>query len=331
MRLTEADQGGVREQLADYITMLQVRNFPFTSLLPKESKPNQGLVQFQVSEYPDVDQQGVLEGLDVQEFDSVERDMLQARRQRFWWNPAVTTEVDENVVAGLAGGEMVSQKKAALILVKTKLEMRCLSNLDSTPSKPKVGQTFRGMFSWQQVAAQTDLPVPVAWRAPTASVYTSTLALLTETAFGDLMESQFTARQSKADLLGICGIKLKRRLSSFGSYMDDVTNTLQVRTVTRAQDNKTLINVVEHLTLDSGDVDLMVSSWLARDIKGATTDYSSRSGLFVDTNLLALAYTRLPRIRDLEDRGGGPRAICDLMASLINKNPKGHAAALISS
>jgi len=56
---------------------------------------------------------------------------------------------------------------------------------------------------------------------------------------------------------------------------------------------------------------------------GALTNYSTRSGLFLDMDQMELCYTRLPRVRDLEDRGGGPRANMDMIAAQKCKNPLG--------
>jgi hypothetical protein len=332
--LTEAEQVGKREELADFVTNIEAQATPFTTMVPKGKKPNQTLIQFQMERFPDTDHEGVLDGEDVATFDSVGRKMAQALPQKQWWNPAVTDFAEESTVAGEGGKtEMARQKIKGLIILKRKLERRNLSNIDCAV-EDGAAQPFetRGAIMWLSNAAQGVYPVDATFRTPTASRHTGTLAALTEDAFNALFQSAFAQRKGPASYKGLVGVALKRHISRYSTYTDDSASQTPSRTFNQDAKSKALINVIDKLVLDTGEVDLMLSSFLAtaKDT-GAATAYTSRSGIFIDPANWTMWYTRQPRVKDLEDRGGGPRAIIDAIAALGCRNPLGEVLVLSSA
>ena len=328
MLLSDLDQVGKREALADYITNIMAEDLPLSSMIPKGKRPNQGLVQFQVERYKDTGFLGVPEGQDASNFDSTPRVMLYGRRQRFWDNPGISSESDENVIAGESAGEMARQKRNALVQVKMQLERRIGCNYDSSAALAGVGAMFRGLFMWESSTNWTDLPTDDATAlAPAANSYSGLLNSFDEPALAALLTSIYKCRRTRSKLDLVAGIQLKGAFSLFGSYVDTLASKTATRHLNLDQSERELITVIDKLVTDQAEVDLHTSSYLLADPNtGLATAGSHISGLVVDFEMLELAYTRLPRIRDLEDRGGGPRAICELMATLVNKNPQGHGA-----
>jgi hypothetical protein len=328
MLLSELDQIGKREALADYITNIMAADFPAMSMIPKGKRPNQGLVQFQVERYKDKGFRGVPEGKDADNFDSTPRTMLYGRRMRLWDNPGISSESDENVIAGESAGEMARQKRNSLVQVKMMGERAICSSLDSNACTAQIGAQMRGLFAWQQASNWSDLPTDnTAALMPAASRYDGTLDAATETLISDLFISIYKARRTRSKLDALLGIQLKKAFSLFAGYTDTVSNKTATRHLNLDQSERELITVVDRLVTDAADVDLHASSYLLGDPDtGLATAGTHISGLILDMEMLELAYTRLPRIRDLEDRGGGPRAICEMMVTLVNKNPQGHGA-----
>ncbi len=332
--LTEAAQVGKREELANYITNVEAQSTPFVSLLPKGSKPNQSLIDFLVEAYPDRGHGGIMDGADVSSFTSVNRKKLQVRSQKFQEAPSVTDFASESNVAGLGmRKEMAHQKVLHLVMLKRQLEQRGLSVSDTAAddgaSQPN---ETRGAFCWTQNAAQGYLPVDADFRTPTSSRYTGALADLSEDDFGDLIQSSYDQQKKPVALKGLVGSALKRHVSSWSNYSDDVASKTTVRTFNQTAKDRSIINVIDKLTMDAGTVDLMLSSYLATDEStGAATDYTTRSGLFINPKLWEMRYTRMPRIRDLEDRGGGPRALMDAIAAFLCKNPLGEVVVYTDS
>jgi len=331
--LFEANQVGKREELMALISNIEAAATPFSSMLKVVGKPNQKLIQYQAEAYGDSGHAGVMDGKDADEYSHTPRALLKALSQKTWYNPAVSDFAEESEVAGAASGEMARQKANALVMVKRQIERRLLSDAEcSEDNGVAVPNETRGAFKWLDNGAQALYPVDAPFRTPAAQAYASTLALFTESALDAIMESIYTQRKAEGSLKGICGIKLKKAISTFTQYVPTVSNYTATRQTNLDAKGKALVNVVDRIETDAGTVDLMKSSFLLTDeTTGAASAYTPRSGLFLDMDMWQLAYTRKPRIVPLEDRGGGPRAIVDAMFALICLNPLGHGKATIES
>lgn len=324
--LMEAQQVGQRQHLADLISNLDASNTTITSMIRKEGKPKRKLLEYQAEVYDDTGHEGVLDGKDVSAFDSQQREELQARSQKVWHNPAVSDFAEETTVAGAPGGEMARQKTIALFQVKRKQERRAGSDSDSRPDNGTKPNETRGYAKWVGKAGSGDLPVPEAVRTPADSIYTGTVEAFTEDELAAIQESQYNVRKNKADLDFVMGTKLKRRVTRYSMYQDEVNDTVAVSMFNQDAKSKVMIRVIDRLVTDFGTLRLHLSSYLYTDPKtGAHTAKSTRSGLILDMKMLAMAYTRMPRLKDLEDRGGGPRAICDAIFALLCYAPHGQA------
>lgn len=323
--LYERNQVGKREELADIIANIEVTACPVTSMIRKEKKPNQKVIDFQAEVYPDRGFKGVLDGKDADDFNHTPRYPLKAVSQKVWENPSVTDFAEETVVAGIPGrGEMKRQKAISLVQVKRMGERRFLSDEECREDDGANPNETRGLGKWLQATAQAVFPVPEAVRTPAASIFSGTLAAFTEEKMQDLLQSSFNVRKGNSSLKLVSGTKLKRLISSWSIYAADKTSNTVVRTINQDAKSRQLINVIDRLVCDTGDVDIMLSPYLYCDAtSGAQTAKSLRSGFLLDVENLALCYTRMPRIKDLEDRGGGPRAIVDAIFALLNYAPHG--------
>jgi hypothetical protein len=336
MQAFERDQAGQRQAIADLISNLEPLACPCTSMVKKIQKPNKKVLEHQAEVYGDVGHGGVLDGKDVDsdEFTHTPRHLLHSVSQKVWYNPQVSDFAEETVVAGIPGrGEMSRQKAIALIQIKRIIERRFLSNSEcSIDDGVSVKNSTRGLGVWIQNSEQSVYAVPAAVRTPAASIYSSTLSAFTEDALGDIMESIYTQRKDTSVMKFFVGVKLKRHVSTFTSWTPDVASNTITRTFNQDATSKTITNVVDRLVLDTGTVDLMLSSFLYTNATtGAATANTTRSGFLCDMNKLAMAYTRLPRTKDLEDRGGGPRAIVDAIFMCMCENPLGQGKVEISS
>jgi len=323
--LREADQVGKRQELADYITNIEAQTTPFVSMVRKGSKPKQTLIEFQMEAYATRGHKGVLDGLDVDSHDHTPRQKAQAYPQKMWFNPSVTDFADETEVAGLGQREMAHQKALGLVTLKRSLESRASSNAEQQADDGVTeGYETRGALRWVGASAQSVLPVHADFQTPTGSKHLTALVNLTEDAFGDLLQSMFEQRLGLVKVKGLVGVALKRHISRYTTYVDDSASQTPVRAMNQDAKSKAIINSIDKLVTDCGEVDLIPTTFLARDEDtGEATDFTARSGLLMDPKMWELRYTRLPRMRDLEDRGGGPRAIIDLIAAVLCKNPKG--------
>jgi len=332
-KLFERDQVGKRESLADLIACVEAEKYPFTSMAAKRKKPNQSIHDWQLKIYPRRPIKGVMDGKDVDEHTHTARERVHAVAQKSWDNPGVSDFADEADVAGLSKGEMAEQIADSLVLLKRIIEGRCLSNEEcSLDDGVNVPYETRGLGKWIQNGAQATYPVPANFRTPSAQVYSGTLAAFTEDQFNAAMQSAFKQRHGPSTLDGFVGIELKAALSKFTRYDDTVSNKTNVRTFQQDTSDRAIISVIDRIVTDMGTVNLHPVSFLYVDeATGDDSAYTHKSGLFLDMKMLGLAYTRLPRVRKLEDRGGGPRANVDAIFMLMLDNPLGHWKAEINS
>ena len=326
--LYEKDQIGQRESLSDLIANVEADATPFTSMLQKRKRPLQAIHDHQVKAYPVTGHKGVVDGKDADNFQSNPRVRVHTVAQKTWYNPAVSDFAEESVVAGVARKELSGQIADALVTVKRQIEKRSLSNEEAAiDDGVNQGYETRGGFKWVQDTAQSLYPVDAAFRTPTACIHTGTVANMTEAAFKVMARAAFKKRHGPSKLDGFVGVELKDQITKWTVYQDDVGSKTAIRTFNQDAKAKTLISVIDRLVLDTGVVDLHLSSFLWTDVSsGEDSAYTDKSGLFVDMAMWGLAYTRMPRVLKQEYKGGGHKRIVDAIFMLMCDNPLGHLA-----
>ncbi|MDH3834856.1 MAG: DUF5309 domain-containing protein [Nitrosopumilus sp.] len=325
--LIERNQAGQRQDIADIVANIVSEKTPCTSTLRKESRPNQKKMDYQVETYPDASFDGVMDNADVSSFDSVPREEVTAIQQLFRRPWRVSRFADVTQVAGVPKGERGRQRTKALIILKFMVESRILCDADCTVDNgTDTPNRTRGAFHWMQTTAQSLFPVPASFR-PAANVrYTGALGSLTEDAFRQRLDRAYDQRRGECNLMGFVGTELKKVFDYFTVRVDagSSNETYPVRTFTASQDSKKVLACVDILEFSTGKVSLHLSSYLQRTpTTGGVTDFSTRSGLFLDMSMWSLAYQDAPALYDLENQGGGPRGYADCIMGLKSYNPLG--------
>jgi len=324
--LLEQNQVGKRESLADVIANVESAAAPFSSQIPKRPRPVNNLHSWQLKKYKRKGFAGVLDNKDADEFGHNDRSRVYSLGQKVWDNPAISDFADEAEIAGLGRAEMAEQIADSLIAVKHIVEAVGLSDNDLQVDDGASPNETRGFYCWVQSGAQTLHPVPEAYRPPAASIYTDALADLTEEAFKAMARSAFKQRRGPHDLDGFVGIELKAEFTKWTILTPTVSNYTNVRTFNQNL-SRTIQSTVDMLDLDTGKIRLHPSSFCLLDkTTGEDTAYTHKSGIFLDMEMAWMAYVRKPRVRKLEDKGGGPRAIVDSIFMYGCDNPGGQMA-----
>jgi len=329
----EAEQAGKRQAWANIIANIQASTFPVTSMAAKAERPGQVLETWQVKTYPDTPHAGVPDGKDATDFDSNPRKEIQMRAQKSWRKPGVSDFADEAEIVGLNGTESAEQIKDALILLKKTMESRVCSAYNCQADNGVLGNETRGLFSYGQNTAQSYLPVPDGYRVPTTSRYTGSLASFNERDyFLPMARSSYIQRKGPFKMHGFLGIELKAVFTEFSKYVDNVANKTAVRSFTKPQEDSSYVLCVDKLVLDTGEIDLHPTPYLYKDRDtGADTAYTHKSGIFLDMDMLRIAYTRLPRVVKLPYLGGSNKAIVDTIFMNLMDNPLGMMVCEINS
>lgn len=310
----EKEQVGKRQSWANIIANIQTEATPYTSMCQKRERPKQVLHSWQVKKYAVTGHAGVVDGQDANSFDSNPRYLIQMNGQKTWRKPGVSDFADEAEIVGLSKGEMAEQIADALVAVKWQIEKRCLSTNDTqNDNGTTLGNETRGAFCYLGLTTQSLYPVPAGFTTPAAQQYTGTVANFTEDgSFLPMCRNSFIQRKGPFAMHAFLGINLKAKFTGFTKYTDNVANTTPVGRFNQDADSKMVVRTIDKLVLDTGEVHLHPSAFLATNaVDGTDSAYTHNSGIIVDMDMCGLAYTRMPRVVKLPYLGGGQKAVVD--------------------
>jgi hypothetical protein len=317
---------GLREDLADVISVIDQKNTPVTSRIKSGSDLTNGSVfSWQADSYNDPSFDGVLTNSDVTTFDdpAKNRVLLSGRAQKFRRSIKVD-DFAQNVdnIAGVGKKkEMARGVSRALIELKRDMESAFCSGNDSQEQSGTNPYKTRGLGSWISSSAQTDLPVPASFRTPSASINTTATSSLTESDVAAVLQSVYEQTGTIDTMDLVTGPNLKKRFSEFTRYTSGGSTTaLSTRQYTAPLNDRTIINAVDAYIGDFGSITLVPTLFNAKD---QTAAVSSARGYLLNFDMLESRYGRRPRFQELEDQGGGPRGLVDAIAALVCWNPKG--------
>jgi hypothetical protein len=316
---------GLREDLADVISVIDQKNTPVTSRIKAGSDLTNGSVfSWQADSYNDPSFDGVLTNADVTTFDdpAKNRVLLSGRAQKFRRSIKVD-DFAQNVdnVAGVGKKkEMARGVSRALIELKRDMESAFCSSNDSQEQSGTNPYKTRGLGSWISSSAQTDLPVPASFRTPSASINTTATSSLTESDVAAVLQSVYEQTGTIDTMDLVTGPNLKKRFSEFTRYSSGSNTALSTRQYTASLNDRTVISTVDTYIGDFGTINLVPTLFNAKDAAAAV---QSARGYLLNMDMLEVRYGRRPRFQELEDQGGGPRGLVDAIAALVCWNPKG--------
>ena len=205
-------------------------------------------------------------------------------------------------------------------MVKRDMESRFLSDQESAAEVGEVPYGTRGLGKWLQNGAQSDLPVPTAYRTPSASISTTATTSLTEADVNTMMQSNWDQTGVATTLSLFCGTALKKRFSSFTQTQFGSTNVASsVRIFTESQDSRKLTASIDIYEGDFGTLELILDAFLANDT--TTAAVRAARGYGVDMEQVQIGFHTAPHNKPLPDLGGGPRSLVEAIACLCYQNP----------
>jgi hypothetical protein len=224
-------------------------------------------------------------------------------------------------VAGVKSEFARSAAKAITVLKRATEAVVCSSG-ESAADNGSVGYATRGLGKWIQNGAQSDLAVAAAFRTPTAQIYTGAFDDFDEQAFNDLLQARFDTTGESKTLTAVVGSKLKRKISEFANWDPQATATnASLRTYNQDAKSKTIVNTVDIYQGDFGTVEIVPSTWVFYSDDDA--DLAKEGGFILDMEQVRMRYNSMPEMKELEDRGGGPRGFVRSVCGLEVGNPLG--------
>jgi hypothetical protein len=213
------------------------------------------------------------------------------------------------------------------------IERQLLSNVDTRAASAGVDERSRGVYSWLSPTAQGVLPVNANYRPSSSCLYSSAVASFAPSHMETMLAAAANAKRAPVDLVGYVGMTLKGQMSGWSQRQfanDSVARALQVFNIDASE--KKLITVIDFFEFDAGTVKT-IPTWnmMCAEADGATSDYTARSGAFLDMSMWELAWLQEPQHSENPDQGGGPRGFHDAMFILKGLNPLGQCMVLTAT
>jgi hypothetical protein len=315
--LFERSQVGKREDLADYISLVDAKDTPIVSMIPKGSKPGNTLLQWQADNMPSPVSTGSVDGVDVSSYENLNsgRALINNYVQVFQRAIRVSPlAVDVSIVAGLRD-ELAGMVAKGIKLLKRDMELTVSSDNDMQADNGTVAYLTRGLGEWIKNGAQTTNPVNANFRTPTASINTTATGSFAETDAQGVLTSIYGQTGQFKTYDTVVGTSLKRAFSNL-LYTTTASGTNQyqsIRTLSRDASSDVYSASVDVFNGDFGSLRLHPSTFLPNAFRGYV----------LDMDLLELRYTNMPEVTELPDAGGGPARLIKAVAGLVVKNPLG--------
>lgn len=322
--LFERSQVGKREDLADYISLVDAKDTPIVSMAPKGNKPGNTLLQWQADNMPAAVTTGSVDGEDVSSYENLNSgraiisNYIQVFQRAIRVSPLA---VDVSVVAGLRD-ELAGMVAKGIKLLKRDMEATVSSNNDAQADNGTVPYLTKALGTWISTSGGSTLQVPSAYRTPSASIATTLTASLTETNIQAVLTSIYGQTGTFKEYDGVVGTNLKRAFSNllFTTTLSSTSTVgvtgaggTAIRTFSRDANSDAYIASVDIFEGDFGRIKLHPSLFMP----------DADNGYVLDMELLELRYTNLPEVTELPDAGGGPARLIKAVAGLVVKNPLG--------
>jgi hypothetical protein len=323
----ERDAVGLRRDLSDALAVADRKKTAYTTALPKGVAPTNTLTEWPVDRFPAANIEGAVDEKPVSEYENINNvdEILSGRVQIKQRSFRLSRHADRTMDQAGTGRKKAFAKAAAkcLTMVKRDWETIALGDGESRAGTGSVGANTRGMLKWAQATAQTDLPVPAAYRTPAAQNDTTTIANWTDDTIAAMLQSLADATGDfEQDLLFTVGSTLRRKLSRLTSYDKDEAGFTTVRRFNQSGESGKIVTKVSILDTDMGRVTIKPSSFINTG-GDYSTAASKRLGLLhpmVD-ECVRMRFAWDVNVRELADDGGGRRALCESAAVLECGNP----------
>ena len=193
----------------------------------------------------------------------------------------------------------------------------------------------RGLYDWIDDSGPTD--VPAMYRTATASIADGNAggsSDMTEAQLNATLQSLFTDCGEKKTYMGVMSPTVVDIIDNFTRVESATTSRYKVN---EAAGSKTINLEVKTFNSSFGIINMIPSVFLGGTNSGAenaaavdtlafTAD--ADSGLILDTDLLELKFLDPMHTETFEDRGGGPRGHAKAVYTLVVKNPKANGKIL---
>jgi hypothetical protein len=348
MPLLQPNQGGsvplastssAREDLADYIAIVDAKSTPFVSMAPKGKDIVNMQFSWQVDNYGAPVLGGVPDGTDVTVSSAsnpvVNRTRLNNYAQAFRRDLRIGFIAETQDVAGVTD-EVANGIAKKLVEIKRDMEstFMCTNQAAQMDTGPG-GNAYRtgSMGNWLNADNSANIGAVASgspFKPASGAVDGTAAASFTEATAQNVLTAIYSATGTFRDYDCILGTTLKRAFTNLtASGVTQVANTnsiaaTSVRTFNQDLSNDTFKSSIDLFEGDFGRLILHPTQFLGSAATGGTTlAATATKGYVIPMDMVEVRYAKLPQVKELPDAGGGPARLVEAIAGLVVKNPSG--------
>jgi hypothetical protein len=345
MPLLQPNQGGsvplastssAREDLADYIAIVDAKSTPFVSMAPKGRDIGNMQFSWQVDNYGAPVLAGVVDGTDVTVASAsnpvVNRTRLNNYGQAFRRDLRIGFIAETQDVAGVTD-ELANGIAKKLVEIKRDMEstFMCTNQAAQADNGSTNAYLTGSLGNWLNSTNASNIGACASgspFLPASGAVDTTASASFTEATAQNVLTAIYSATGTFRDYDCILGTTLKRaftNLTASGTTVTLNSNAIaatSVRTFNQDLSADTFKASIDIFEGDFGRLILHPSTFVGG--KNSTSlSAQAYKGYVIPMDMVEVRYAKLPQVKDLPDAGGGPARLVEAIAGLVVKNPNG--------
>ena len=346
MPLLQPNQGGssplastsaAREDLADYIAIVDAKSTPFVSMAPKGKDIGNMQFSWQVDNYGAPVLGGVPDGTDVTVANAsnpvVNRTRLNNYGQAFRRDLRIGFIAETQEVAGVTD-ELANGIAKKLVEIKRDMESTFMcTNQPAQMDTGVGGNAYRtgSLGNWLNADNSANIGACAAgspFKPASGAVDGTAAASFVEATAQNVLTAIYSATGTFRDYDCILGTTLKRaftNLTAGGTTTIANSSSIaatSVRTFNQDLSSDTFKSSIDLFEGDFGRLILHPTQFLG-STAGTTLTVQATKGYVIPMDMVEVRYAKLPQVKDLPDAGGGPARLVEAIAGLVVKNPSG--------
>jgi hypothetical protein len=333
-----ASTSSVREDLADYIAIVDAKSTPFVSMSPKGKDIGNMQFSWLVDNYAVPTMGGVVDGADVTVSTAgnpVEnRTRLNNYGQVFRKDLRVGFIAETQNVAGVTD-ELANGIAKRLVELKRSMEATFMCSNQAAQSEVSSSNPYQtgSLGNWLTADSAANIGAVASgsqFKPASGAVIDTATASITEAVIQNVLTAIYGNTGTFRDYDCILGSTLKRaftNLTASGSVANGsgTTNTYtqtSVRTFNQDLASDTFKSSIDIFEGDFGRLILHPSTFVGGK-DGTTFVAQATKGYIIPMDMVEVRYAKLPQVKTLPDAGGGPARLVEAIAGLVCKNPSG--------
>ena len=331
-----ASTSSVREDLADYIAIVDAKSTPFVSMSPKGKDIGNMQFSWLVDNYAAPVMGGVVDGADVTVSTAgnpVEnRTRLNNYGQVFRKDLRVGFIAETQNVAGVTD-ELANGIAKRLVELKRTMEATFMCSNQAAQTEISTSDPYLtgSLGNWLNGTNSANIGACASgssFAPASGAVITTATASITETTIQNVLTAIYGNTGTFRDYDCILGSTLKRAFTNLTASTTTSTATAigitapNVRTFNQELGSDTYKSSIDIFEGDFGRLILHPSTFIgAKD--GTTFVSQATKGYIIPMDMVEIRYAKLPQVKTLPDAGGGPARLVEAIAGLVCKNPSG--------